>query len=122
MFDNCLLCEGLTGKLKGQQVFIPSVTLATDEFKFGQLLKRHQFPARVCHGKWINKSQRPTLEKAGVCLLQPVFHHGQMFVAASRVPGRDAIRFCIEDAMLQGTHEGVPYTLNVVFDEIIDMA
>lgn len=45
----------------------------------------------------INKSQGQTFEKIGVLLNRPVFTHGQMYVAASRVRSFDGLRFYISD-------------------------
>jgi ATP-dependent exoDNAse (exonuclease V) alpha subunit len=46
---------------------------------------RKQFPVRLCFAMTINKAQGQSLQKVGIDLRQPVFTHGQFYVAFSRV-------------------------------------
>jgi ATP-dependent exoDNAse (exonuclease V) alpha subunit len=50
----------------------------------------------------INKSQKQTFEKIGILLRQPVFTHGQLYVAASRVRSFTGLRFYISECNDQG--------------------
>ena len=44
----------------------------------------------------VNKSQGQTIRgRVGVFLPEPVFSHGQLYVATSRVVHPDNIRFCV---------------------------
>ncbi|EGT52382.1 hypothetical protein CAEBREN_18254 [Caenorhabditis brenneri] len=47
--------------------------------------KRLQYPIRLAYAMTINKSQGQTLERCGLVLHSPVFSHGQLYVAMSRV-------------------------------------
>ncbi|XP_027174570.1 uncharacterized protein LOC113774208 [Coffea eugenioides] len=69
----------------------------------------------------INKAQGQTLDYVGIYLKEPVFSHGQLYVALSRAKTADAVKVLI----LPGTFAEVKTdckTRNIVFDEILQMS
>jgi ATP-dependent DNA helicase PIF1 len=54
--------------------------------------KRKQFPIRLSFAMTVNKSQGQTIPNVGVYLPDPVFSHGQLYVAMSRTTARKNIR------------------------------
>ena len=69
----------------------------------------------------INKSQGQSIKKIGIYLPQPVFSHGQLYVAFSRVENPDNIKVFVENLPnVQGVlprHEG-NYTDNIVYKDV----
>lgn len=79
-------------------------------FKF----QRRQFPLDVLFAMTINKSQGQSLNHVGVYLSQPVFSHGQLYVALSRVTSKKGLKILIHND--EGNDTNV--TSNVVYKEI----
>jgi ATP-dependent DNA helicase PIF1 len=73
-----------------------------------------QYPIRVCYAMIINKSQGHTLSTAGIYLHKPVFTHGQLYVAISRVTSKDGLKILIEDEDGNCTNK----TKNIVYREV----
>ncbi len=63
-----------------------------------------------------NKSQGQTFTKCGVYLPTPLFTHGQLYVAMSRVGNPDKIRVLIRGGKVNG-EEGA-WTDNPVYNEV----
>jgi ATP-dependent DNA helicase PIF1 len=118
-----LICRGLyrkvidaeivTGSCIGTRVFIPRMTLSPSDTNLPFILKRRQFPIRVAFSMTINKSQGQTLNHLGLYLPQPVFSHGQLYVALSRITSYQCIKVLI------GNSNQNYQTKNVVYNEVL---
>jgi ATP-dependent exoDNAse (exonuclease V) alpha subunit len=78
------------------------------------VLCRGQFPVAVAFAIIINKNQGQTLNNIGVYLPSPVYSHGQLYVAISRVTSSANIKIFSG----QGP-DG--YMWNVVYKEVLEM-
>ncbi|XP_062210318.1 uncharacterized protein LOC133911879 isoform X1 [Phragmites australis] len=104
----------ITGKNVGQTVYIPRIVLSSQKNKMPFSVQRRQFPIKICYAMTINKSQGQTLDNVGVYLKTPVFTHGQLYVAVSRVTSKRGLTVLIENE--DGTCGSK--TKNIVYTEI----
>lgn len=106
----------LTGTNIGERILVPRMNLVPSDpglpFKF----QRRQFPLALCFAMTINKSQGQSLSHVGIYLPKPVFTHGQLYVAVSRVKSRKGLKILI----LDDDQRVCKSTKNVVYREVFD--
>ena len=83
----CKIKDEVSGRFK--LVAIPRIRLRPKEKEYPFEWSRLQFPVTLAFATTINKSQGDTLKMVGIWLPQPVFGHGQLYVAPSRVGAPD---------------------------------
>ncbi|XP_019086305.1 PREDICTED: uncharacterized protein LOC104720478 [Camelina sativa] len=96
------------------RVLIPRMFVSPPDAKFSFRMRRRQFPVALAFAITINKSQGQKLEQVGLYLPKPVFTHGQLYVAFSRVTSRKGLKILITEEEGKGQNK----TLNVVFKEV----
>ncbi|KAL4580482.1 hypothetical protein LXL04_016677 [Taraxacum kok-saghyz] len=74
-------------------------------------LRRKQFPVRLCFAMTINKAQGQTIPNVSVYLPEPVFSHGQLYVALSRGISRENTKVLVKSVEKSNVDE--VYTSNV---------
>ena len=68
----------------GDYALIPRIELSPSDSFLPFKLSRRQFPIKLCFAMTINKAQCQIINNLGVYLPQPVFSHGQLYVALTR--------------------------------------
>lgn len=101
----------------GQNVYIPRLSLSPSpsDTKLPFTFQRKQFPIMVSFTMTINKSQGQSLKNVGIYLPKPIFSHGQLYVALSRVTSRDdglKMLICDDEGHVSNK------TNNVVYKEV----
>lgn len=104
----------ITGNHIGEKTFIPRICMRPTDSTLPFVFKRIQFPVALCYAMTINKSQGQTLKSVGLYLPHPVFSHGQLYVAISRVTSPSGLHIVCES----NSHPIEGRTKNVVFREI----
>ena len=118
--DHHLEAQVVTGRASGNVVFIPRMELVEAEPSYPFKLKRRQFPLKLAFAMTINKSQGQTLDKVGLYLPNPVFSHGQLYVAFSRARRMENIKIQVSPTEEQGPDStGRTSTKNIVWTEIL---
>ena len=104
----------LSGSFAGEIRLIPRIKLQSSKEDFAYIITRTQFPVRLCFAMSINKSQGQSFRSIGVDLRDPVFSHGQFYVAMSRATEVRNISICYPGPGLQSSR-----VANIVYPEVL---
>jgi hypothetical protein len=129
---NAIDAEIVLGQHSGMRVFLPRIPMCpSDDEMFPFRLKRKQFLVRLSYAMTINKSQGQTIPNVSVYLPDPVFSHGQLYVALSRATVAKNIKILTgrheeeeeKDKKKEKTKKKIStsgtYTKNIVYTEVL---
>ncbi|KAL3025163.1 hypothetical protein AAZX31_04G165700 [Glycine max] len=111
---NVVEAEVITGPNVGHRTYIPRMNMCPSDSPWPFKLIRRQFPFIISFAMTINKSQGQSLAHVGLYLRNPIFCHGQLYVALSRVQSKKGLCILIHDK--QGIAKNT--TINVVYKEV----
>jgi hypothetical protein len=106
--------HAIGGEMAGKTTFLPRIIFKSKESELPFDLWHHQFPVRLAFSMTINKSQGQSLKNVGIDLRNPVFTHGQLYVALSRCTSSRRIKVLLKEDMLDEFK-----TPNIVFPEVL---
>lgn len=120
--EHTIVCRLVTGTKKGQLAFIHRISLNHDNKQVYLPFHRQQFPLQLAFAMTCHKAQGQTLKHVGLYLPTPVFAHGQLYTALSRVTHPKNLTILIENTETQGTFVGYDgiYTKNIVHKQALN--
>ena len=114
MTKHVIAAEIISGKNIDLAVYIPRMSMSPSQSPWPFKLLKRQFPIMLSYAMAINKSQGLLLSMVGLYLPKPVFTHGQLYVALSRVNSAKGLKILIHD----DEQKSMNSTTNVVFKEV----
>ena len=109
----CLEGRLLGGDHDGELRIIPRIPLTSLEGELPFILTWRQFPVKLCFAMTINKSQGQSLKTVGLDLRVPMFSHGQLYVALSRVTDVSNLTVLLPE-------QANSNTTNIVYPEVLE--
>lgn len=98
LYSDLIECEILYGRFKNKKYFISRYRFLPDMKNLPPCaFERIQFPLKLAFAMTINKSQGQTFDRIAIYLPEPVFAHGQLYVAFSRVRTFQAVKVLIHN-------------------------
>jgi len=101
---------GSTSPSDREDILLPRITFK-DTLPSGYTLLRKQFPLAPAYASTFHSCQGLTLDCVGIDLTRPVFTHGQLYTALSRVRRRNDMTVLLPD--------GQETTTNVTYHDIL---
>lgn len=119
---NCVNAEIITGSNKGEEVCIPRIDLEPSESSLPFRMRRRQFPVILAFAMTINKSQGQSFDHVGVYLPEPVFGHGQLYVALTRGRNHENLKVFVKNTLYQGAffENTRTFSKNIVIKELLN--
>jgi hypothetical protein len=105
-----LMSTGSGSSSDSGDILLPRITFK-DVLPSGHTLLRKQFPLAAAYASTFHSCQGLTLDRVGIDLSLPVFTHGQLYTALSRVRNRSNMIILLP--------EGHQTTPNVTYQEIL---
>ena len=103
LYNNLIEGKIAFGPYAGEIVLIPRYEFNSNEgSRLPFKMQRIQFPIRLAFAMTINKSQGQTFRRIGVYLPAPVFSHGQLYVALSRVRSFNDVKVLVKNTTSHG--------------------
>jgi hypothetical protein len=106
----------LGGQRHGEVALIPRIALSP-LMQPGMTFRLHrrQFPVRLAFAMTINKAQGQSVRHVGLDLCEPVFSHGQLYVALLRATSCNRVKILLPPTTKE------PRLTNIVYPEIFHM-
>ena len=125
--EHSIYVELLNGSMAGTRCYLCRIDLRTQNASLPFVMKRRQYPVSLAFGMTISKSQGQSLARVGLYLPEPVFAHGQLYVALTRCGDPNATTILLlHDDKIQGfLHVGEPLkvtTKNIVDTFVLNLA
>ncbi|KAI9084394.1 hypothetical protein K1719_033584 [Acacia pycnantha] len=92
---NVIKAKALNGTSIGEEILIHRMDMNPSETKLPFNMTRRKFPIIISFAMTINKSLGQSMTNVGLYLPSPVFSHGQLYVALSRVKNFNGLKILI---------------------------
>jgi ATP-dependent exoDNAse (exonuclease V) alpha subunit len=94
-------------------LFVPRIDFKFSPNRTAFVVNRRQIPLVLSYATTFNGCQGLTVKKLALDLRRPVFSHGQLYSAATRVPDAESVM------ILKGEGDNSTSTRNIVWRELL---